>query len=248
MADAFKLFSNDAKIQQFVAQFACRVPTRNELTAGEKKALENSLRELDPEIFQLFSNQSIKNPSALFEVLRQHTIDANVLTMPSFVFSNDSFSFIYPIKMLGKFVLGVDSINTKPLNKTASSWGVKVQNAVSNCRCQRAGKIYEFVLGPFTITDKKKLFDKLFSLSLDDVGHVNALFAKYIERDGKVYNIQTTINYTQGNLNDGFFVNMRIDINNRKLLHSMEPPDIERVWDFADSVITDHLSSNLAVE
>lgn len=246
MATPFKIFSNDDRVQQFIVQFACRIPIRNELSAGEKSALEN-LRDLNPETFQLFNKPPFRNPLALFEVLRQHTIDANTIQMPSFVFSRDSFSFIFPIKLMSQFIAGVDSMDTRTLNKKVSPWIVEVENAVSNCRCQRAGKIYEFVLGPFTCGDKKKIFDKLSSRNLDDVGEFNMVFARYLDVRGTVYNIQTAIGYLQPQLNADFVINVRADINNRKLLQSMEPVDIERVWAFADSVIAEHLTNILDI-
>ena len=73
------------KVQQFIVQYAHRVPVRKQLTNGEKKALENLLKELSPEFFQLFEES--QNPTCLLQVLCQHPVDVNQITLPSFILS-----------------------------------------------------------------------------------------------------------------------------------------------------------------
>lgn len=234
------------KIQQFVVQFACRIPTRRELTAGEKRALENLLRELDPDHFQLPVSESAKDPALLFQVLRQNTIGASVLTSPTFVFYRDNFSFFYPIKMMNRYIYNYNSLETRSMNNPISSWSNRVVNAV-NARCQRAGKIYLMVLGPFAPGDKTTVFQNLCSgnLNLNEIGEFNFTFAYY--RDNETYNILNSINFVVNNLNDQFFVNVKVDINNRTLRQGLEPPDIERIWNFADTTFLEHLENMLNI-
>ena len=246
MASKEESFLSNLKIQQFAVQFACRIPIRKELTSSEKKALENILRSLDPSVFQLF-DEGQKGPACLLQVLRQVPIGATTATIPSFVFSNDSFSFLTPIKMMGTPVRGIGSVDASDMNTKMQDWVFKVQNAIPNSSCQRTGKIYEIVVGPFTKSDKAQLFKNLFSTNLDDVGELMLTYAKYHTVNTEIFNIQTSMRYLQGKLDDRFFVNLRVDINNRNLANSMEPRDIVRVWQFADSIIDSHLKNTLEI-
>lgn len=247
MASSSEHFFNNPKIQQLVIQFACRIPVRRELSAGEKKALENVLKSLDPEVFQLFDEPLQKNPACLFQVLRQLPVEATTITMPSFVLSNDSFSFLYPIKMVDKTVLRIGSIDAGDINRKMLSWVTKVQEVINNPHCQRTGKIYELVLGRFSPSDKQLIFKELFSTDLKAIGELVLTFANYHISGGDVYNIQNNIRYLQNKLEDDFFLSLRIDINNRNLFTTMEPRDIEKVWNFADSIIDSHLKNILNI-
>lgn len=235
------------KLKQFIIQFAFRIPIRKELTGGEKKALENVLRELDTEHFQLFEDTASKSTVTLFQVIHQLPIGPGTIMIPSFVFSNNSFSFIWPVYMFDKFVPNFDSLDTSDMNKQMSGWVVKVQDVIKNLNCHRTGKIYEMVLGPFTRAEKINIFQELFSINLGDVGEVNLAFAKYIKSDIFVYNIQTNVNYLQPTLEHNFDIRMRIDINNRELKTSMEPSLMEKVWNFADATISSHLEELLKI-
>lgn len=240
-------FSSIDRVQQFVVQFACRIPVRKELDPGEKKTLRSLLQEFDKDSFQLF-DESSKRPGCLFEVLRQVPIKANLITGPSFVFSTDSFSFITPIRMLRNYINGFSSLDTSILNRTRLDWIVKLHNAVNNLNCQRAGKIYELLLGPFNKDEKRSILSNLFSISLSEIGELNFTFTKYIAISEKeIYNILTRVNYLQADLNSDFFINMRVDINNRDLVNRMDPRDIERVWKFADDQIFDHLKNTVTI-
>lgn len=235
------------KVRHFVVQFAFRIPTRSELTRSEIKALEDGLRELNPEIFQLFDKTLTKGPAVLFQSTRQLPIGANTIMVPSFVFSQNNFSFIWPVLMLGKYISGLRSFNTADMNQQMSTWALAVQDTVSNLNFHRTGKIYEIVLGRFTDVEKENLFQKLFSMNLSDVGETNLVFTKYVESDGFLYNISTNIGYRQPDLGSGLDVNLRIDINNRNLETSVEPALMKRVWSYADAMIDKYLEELLYV-
>ncbi len=245
MVNNFLPFPDERQIQQFIVQFACRIPIRKEFDVAEKKVLVNKLRDLDRKIFQLFDEPSTKKPGCLLQVDHQIPVGASTITLPSFILSSDSFSFFTPVKILGTFVIkGTSSFDTSYMNKNMSKWIFEVQNAVNNLSCQRTGKIYEMVLGPFHNEQKRNIFKNLFSISLDTIGELNLTFAHYI-KDEDLFNIQTNISYIQPDLNLQFFIRMRVDINNRNLSTGMEPRDIEKVWEFADSQIFNHFSSIL---
>lgn len=247
MTELAEIFFNKPKVIQVMAQYACRVPARRELNAGEKKALENTLKELDSANFQLFDEPFQKNPMCLFQVLRQVPIGSQIITLPSFIFSNDSLSFFFPTKMLGKPIPGVGSIDGSSLNVKVSDWGFKVQNGISNLSCQRAGKIYELVLGPFEAAEKPNIFGNLFKRSLNSVGEMSLSFADYVSVGKDTFNIQTRIAFQQASLGENFFVNLRVDINNRNMAQSMDPAEVVKVWGFADSAINRHLNETLVI-
>ena len=244
---AEKSFPYIEKIKQFIIQFAFRIPIRKELTGGEKKALENVLKDLNSEHFQLFEDVASKSPATLFQVVHQLPIGPGTIMIPSFVFSNNSFSFIWPVYMLNKFIPDFSSLDTSNINKQMSGWVVKVQDVIKNLNCHRTGKIYEMVLGPFTQTEKVSILQELFSINLNEVGEVNLEFAKYIKEENFDYNIQTNINYVQPTLEHNFDIRMRIDINNRELKTSMEPSLMAKVWNFADAKISSHLEGLLKI-
>lgn len=241
------LKSIESKVVQFVVQFAFRIPIRNELTLSEIKALENGLKALDPEIFQLFDGAVIKGPATLFQASRQLPIEANTIIVPSFVFSKNSFSFIRPVRMLRKYVSHLKSFDTTDMNLQMSEWCLAVQNTVSNLRCQRIGKLYEIILGQFAKEKKTDLFQKLFSIDLSDVGQTNLAFSRYVESENLLYNISTNINYRQLDLKSGFDIGLRIDINNRNLESSIEPALMKKVWSFADATIDEHIEELLDI-
>jgi hypothetical protein len=248
MAGTSDHFFHSDKIQQLVIMFACRIPVRRELSAPQRKALQNTLTDLSPEVFQLFDTQLDKTPGYLFYVLRQLPIEATAIVLPSFILENDAFSFVYPIKIAGKKVSGIGSIDASDANRKMLGWVAKVQEVIGNPHCQRAGKIYELLLGPFSRDDKKNLLNQLLSVNLDDVGELTLVFANYHSKGGEVYNIHTKLQYQQNRLEDIFFLNVRIDINNRNLVDTMEPREIERAWSFADSMIDSHLKDILSLD
>jgi hypothetical protein len=239
-----------ARIQQFVVQFACRIPARRELTAGEKNTLENLLRDLDHDHFQLPQRDPSQDPALLFQVVHQNTIarSSAMITSPTFTFFRDNFSFYYPIIMMNNYILGCDSLNTREKNNGISGWANRVLVAV-NSRCQRAGKIYLMVLGPFNPEQKRTIFQNLCSenVNLNETGEFNFTFAYCREQGGIAHNISNSISFQAFNLTGPFFINVRVDINNRELRQAMEPPDMERVWNYADSIILDHLDTLLSI-
>jgi hypothetical protein len=241
-------FPYEHKLKQLIVQFAFKIPPRKELDFGEKRTLESVLKDLDSEHFQLFEeNISRRSSATLLQVIRQLPIGPGTIMIPSFVFTRESFSFIWPVYMMDRFVLNFNSFDTSDMNMKIAGWVVKVQNAISNLSCQRTGKIYEIILGPFNQDEKKSIFQGLFSIELKDVGELNLTFTRYIDLENFIYNIHTNINYGQRILQDVFDVLIRVDINNRELERSMEPALMQKVWNFADRIINSHLERILKV-
>ncbi len=236
------------KFQQFIVQFACRTPIRKDFSSAERKALENVLKELNPELFQLFSDETQPRSPYFFQAAREYIIDAVTITVPSLILTNDSVTLLSPVKIGGRFLVGRgNSLDTTDLNKKMSDILFQIQNTVRGLRANRAGKIFEMLVGPFGQEDKDKLLRKLISseFSLGDVGELDLKFARYVDLEGEPHNIQTVIKYQQLNLGDTFQLGLRVDINNRKLKERLDPADIEKVWARADSLIFQHLDTIL---
>ena len=237
----------EEKIQQYIVHFAHKVPVRKQLTAGEKKALENVLKDLNPEFFQLFEETNVQNPACLFQVLCQRPVEATQITLPSFILTNDGFSFVYPRMVLGKKIKEMDLDNSS-LNSQMSQWSFKIQEIITNLHSQRVGKISELVIGPFTPDEKAGILKNIFSqgLVLHEMGELNLTFAYYREMNGSTFNIQTGLHFQQLKLEDPFFISVRVDINNRILSQSLEPSQVRSIWDKADTVIGEHLQTILS--
>lgn len=235
-------FFDNSKIQQLIIQFAFRMPTRRQITVAEKKTLENVLKDLDNEVFQLFDDPQQKTAGPLFKVVRQIPIGPTTATIPAFVLANDSCTFFYPVKLMNKVLQPSDPIDARYANKKISEeWFPAIQNIINNSHCQRTGKIYELVLGPFLPNEKPKIFSNLITTDLNTVGEFNLTFAHYVTKGTEIYNIQTSLQYMQLDLKNPFPVVVRIDINNRHLMEIMDPVEIKKVWAFADSEIDNHL-------
>lgn len=243
MTDTNNHFFSSNKIQNHVIQFGFRIPARRELLANERKALEGVLKELNNEFFQLFDDPQQKIQGSLFQSLRQVLIGATTATVPAFNLSNDSFTFFYPIKLMGQSIKEIGMVDASNVNPDMISWFNRVQQVISNSSCKRTGKIYELVLGPFAPEEKKQIFNELFVLPLDKIGELGFTFAEYALNNDELYNIQTTIQYQQLKIEDPFNVAIRVDINNRLLVDRMDPRDVKKVWDFADNKIDNHLKS-----
>ena len=205
------------------------------------------LKDIDHENFQLFDEPSQKNPACLFQVLRQLPIEATTITIPSFVLMNDNFSFLCPMRITGRNISGIGQLDASDINRKILEWFSEVEQVISNPHCQRAGKIYELILGRFSAAEKETVFNKLFALGLSDVGELNLTFAKYHKEGEEVFNIQNNIRFLQGRIEDEFFISLRVDVNNRNLKTMMEQREIERVWNFADTLIDTHLKGILNV-
>jgi len=230
------------RTKQFLVQFACRIPARKELQAAERKALENVLRGLDSDLFQIFHEEH--NAVNLFQVSRQHPVGPITITVPSFVLANDAAS-LFSLIMTGGTVIKNKTFDTSGQNKKMAGILFAVQNTLKGLHYHRAGKIFEIVLGPFSSDEKPKVLSKLVAHPLEEVGELTLTFAKYTKLDESMYNFKTVITYNQLELGHQFDLIVRVDINNRQLEESMEPGQIERGWGEADRQIAAYIDSLL---
>ncbi len=246
------LFSNN-KLEQAAVQFACRTATRKDLTSSEKNTLRGLLEEINPEQFQRFENPNQSTGSGVFEAFAEYPIGAATATVPSFVMNNTSVTILMPLKIGEKDFYGT-SIRSfmerelPRLNTTMSDTFNKVQGVIRGLRYQRAGKIFEFTLSPTDPESKSRLLEKIFKYGLGDVSEVRLSLTKTLEDRGQVCNLLTQIAYNQLRPSDPIRLNVRVDINNRELLQSMEPAQIVQAWSKGDALIDSHLESFLNVE
>jgi len=235
------LFSNP-RVQQVIEQYACKMPTKTSLTPKERRNIEGILREKSEDFFQLYQDEN--NSKYLLEVLRQYEVGSTVVTMSSFILASDSVSFMRPKRVMGTDITGFDFID----GKKVSGWMMDIQKVLPAFRCQRAGKIFELALGPFMADQKETVFKNVFHFSLADVGDLQLSKTNHRTEKGATYNIKTIVGLHQNNLNEPFIVNVRVDINNRKLQKTMEPNQMIAIWNYADSMVEDHLETLINLE
>jgi hypothetical protein len=232
-------------VQQFIIQFACRIPTRREFTSAEKRnlkevlinstALDNSIRDL----FQLFDEEVSEKSPYLFQAAKQYVVQSVTVTIPSLVIDHTSITLCHPVKLGQRTFL--DAFDTNSLNSTMSRVLVEIQS-VSRMNFHRAGKIFELVAGPFPPNEKPKWLGGIFRYNLDEVVEANLVLTPNKKLDNEVFNFQTRLSFQQANLDAIFNIALRIDINNRELKESLEPSQIQAAWNQADRHIEGYLN------
>lgn len=233
------------KIQHFVVHFACRMTTKPQLSAAERKSLIGALNDAAPEYFQLTDEESPTKSGNLLEFACQYPVRAGTINFPSLLMDPNSVALLWPINIAGVRLSTAHSYDTSDLNQRMATWLLKIQQIIKGIHYQRAGKIFEMQLGPFNEGDKSQLLSRMFSSDLNfaEIGELNLNFAPYRKINSQLFNLQTRLWYLQQDLGAPFLLGLRIDINNRNLTRSMEPSDIQRVWSEADKVISDYLGN-----
>jgi hypothetical protein len=231
-------------IQQFITQFACRMPTRREFDSAAKRnlkevltnstALDNSIKDL----FQLFDDEVSEKSPYLFQAAKQYVVQHMTVTIPSLVIDHTSITLCHPVKLGRKMFF--NAFDTNDLNKAMSRVLVEIQS-VSRMNFHRAGKIFEIVAGPFPPNEKAKWLSGIFRYNLDEVVEGNLVLTPIKKLDSEVFNFQTRLSFQQPNLDAAFNIALRIDINNRELRDSLEPPQVQAVWNQADRHIEAYL-------
>lgn len=234
------------KVQQFFVQFACKTPTHRELTLGEQKALEDVLREKDrsQERFQLFPEISEQGVRA-YQIACQFNVKDITVTAPSLTITNNSITLHHPIRLGDKTFTRDRDFDSNYLNKPMCADLFEIQKTLPWLRYNRAGKIFEFMIGPFDAAKKDKLLHGVISSKLQDVSAIQLNFTRILNKGEDTYNILTVLQVRQQELKEPFLLGIRCDINNKNLADSLEPRDIEKVWGTGDAVIWDHLESVL---
>ena len=227
-------------VQQFVVQFACLTPTLREITPAERKALKDMLSSRADGLFQLFDREASEAPSNLFQAARQYPVGPMTVTVPSLIISHNSVTLLHPIWLGQKAFVSNAKFDSGYLNSEMVKTLFEIQSILTKVKFSRAGKIFELVVGPVPPDRKGKLLSRVFSYTLDEVGEVNLSFTPYRRVEGDIFNFQTKISYQQAELSQAINVALRVDINNRDLKDSMEPTQIQQVWDRADRLIEDY--------
>lgn len=238
-----------SRAEQFLIHFACRTTTRKELTPVQKDTLQNLLSESNSDLFQRFED---KLPQGiLFQAVREFEVGALTVTGPTFNMTHDSVSIIKPLK-IGTYNLVSNNDVTAYLSNYMRTFNQEMATILNNIatsinglKYKRAGKIFEIALPHIAPNEKRNLLQELVNYNLDDVGEVNFSFTRYTNFEERLYNIKTQIMYQQLEIGNPFHLNVRVDINNRNFIESMEPTLIQQIWLNADSTIEAHFNSFL---
>lgn len=228
------------RIQQFMVQFACRIPTRGPLTTAEKRALRETLTnsttidEPIRDLFQMFSDDEEKSQN-LFQVDKQYMVENMTVTVPAFVLSNNSITLVHPIKIGPKVFVGRD-LSSNHLNTYMRNVLAEVQKVLPRITFNRAGKIFEFLFGPFPSAEREHVLRNMFSLNMSDVSEINLQFTPIKRVDNQDFNFQTRFSVQFPSPNE-FLIALRVDINNRALRDSLEPTLVHNIWNQGDARI-----------
>ena len=249
--DIIDFFDSD-RIEQLAIHYACKTTTRPDITPAQRDKLKSLFLELNPSKYQRFTDTP--GVPGVFQAVSEHSIGPGNVTVPSFVMDNSSLSFLFPLKLGGMKLSGVNirsffSTEIGTLNRDISSYMMKIHEVIGRGLVfQRAGKIFEVVLTPRNSDQKQPLFQNLIKYGLEKVSEVNLVITKLLEYGGTVYNLQARIGYGQNDLNQPFRLNIRVDINNRILMQDMEPSQMISVWASAETLISEHLSSIIQLD
>ncbi len=244
------------KVIQLGVQYAFRITPKPSLTNGEKTALESALKTLSPKFGDLFQRIDSDVPKAagggalLFQAFRQYPVESQFASGLSFVLATDSISVLLITFIGGKntqFVESSDRLLVPQWNEKMQGLMYKVLDVIG-AKGNRAGKIYELVLGPFLPEEKSIVLESLFGRIDKEIGSIQLQTARFKDIGGKLFNIQSVIQFEQNSLNEPFRLVCKVDVNNRVMEEVLDPQDAKRVWDTADNVIREHLSEILPVE
>ncbi|MBI3291193.1 MAG: hypothetical protein HYZ73_00030 [Elusimicrobia bacterium] len=238
------------QIPQLVVHYGCRIPLKTELKPSERESLKTLLQEANQEHFQIFQtdtqnvvNMAGQSPS-LFTVLRQYPMkDGAIATAPSLIFAPDSITVISLIKAGDSRFTSSHTIQATEQDRNMREILFKIQGVIKGLRYTRTGKIYELVVGPFSPDKKEAFLKKVIAEPSNDIAEVDLVLTKIQSANEKRLNINTRLSFQQMKLEDPFRVNIKVDINNRDLQTSMEPREIDSIWNTANSMIESHLEN-----
>lgn len=239
-----------ALIQQFMVQFACRIPTKAEILPAERNSLKEILQnygELD--LFQLFNEGVSETSPHLFQSAKQYFVGNMTITVPSFILSHNSITVVHPIKIAAKTFITNDSFDTGYLNGIMRDLFLQIQKTLPKVHFNRAGKIFELSVGPLSDANKSALLGNLFRYQLNHVLEVNLQFTPVRDVGGEQHNLQTRLSCHQPAPGSSYVATVRVDVNNRELKESLEPTQLQQFWNQADGLIGGYLQEILgAVE
>lgn len=226
------------KISQVAVHFACVIPLRTELRQVEREAIKAALEEMDRDHFQIFGG-SLVNPanpasSVLFAVQRQYSIDAGIATAPSLVIEPASISILHAVRIGTKSFS--QTLSGSEFNLKARDTLFKIQE-ITKTKFTRAAKIFELVIGPLGVDEKKALLSRLIVHPAGDIFDLQFQMTRVQKPREKQLNINTQLRFQQMRLEDPIFAAVRFEANNRIFETSLEPRDVEKIWQDADSLI-----------
>lgn len=226
------------KIFQVAVHFACTIPLRTELRQVEREALKTALEELDRDHFQIFGGTIINpaNPASpvLFAVQRQYAVDAGIATAPSLVFESSVISILHAVQ-IGRTRIARD-LSGSEFNKRACDALFKIQE-ITKTKFTRASKVFELAVGPLNSNEKRALLSRLVVHPADDVFEMQLQMTRVQKPRVKLLNVNTQLRFQQARAEDAIVAGARFEVNNRVFETSLEPRDVQSVWEDADSLL-----------
>ena len=233
-----------ARSQQRVVQFATMVASKPSLNRKEHDKVRDFLTEADPELFQLVEDV-VQPPGAkapLLSMTRQYSVGNMVIKAPSFVFVPEGVT-ITQVVSFGSVKTGGDgTLQNSVLNKRMQEFLVKIQELVKGLRFTRAGKTFEFNLGPFAPTEKKEILQGILARP-DEITTIQGMIGKVVKGSKEDLNVATMLQFQQADPTQPFLIQLRVDINNRILGNNMDGRSIGQIFTDADAAIQEHLES-----
>jgi len=238
-------------IPQFVVHYACKIPFRTELKPSERDGLKALLQNADAEHFQIFPadaqnlsgiGMGIANqPPGLLTVFRQYPMEEGAIaTAPTLIFQNDSITIPVLIKVGKKFCTASRNVQAKEWDQKMKALLFQLPDVVKGLKYSRIGKVYELVM-PIAQDKKEAFLRKFLSDPSTGIAEIGLVITNIHPVEGKNLNINTQLRFQQMTLEQPLVVSLRVDINNRDLATSMDPRDVDFVWNNANAIIESHL-------
>lgn len=230
-----------ARSQQRVVQFACSMLLKPEMSKREREALKKFLSDTDPDLFQL-TEEPVGIPGAQkphYVAARQYSVGTLSAKAPSLIFSPDGINIIQVLSIGSVKTGGDDTLQNTILNKKMRELFVNIQGLFKSLKYTRAGKIFEFNLGPFNPSEKKELLGSLFA-NPDEIVGVQSRITRLVKGTEEL-NATTDLNFGQADVSHPFILQVKVDINNRHLQKNLEARNMDQVFSDADSIIQNHL-------
>jgi len=248
------LMFDEEHIQQLVIEFAAKT---SPLVRWDRKCGDDVFRALaaaDNEVFQ------IPKPSSdlPYVIARKLTgTEGETAEGTSLVLQREQLQILLPRRVplfarSGRnpaLPPARDDLWGKDINRLAQQWFTCVQNALSGLGVQflRVGKIYHVTFGPFDGNAAAELRERITGASGGSPVEFLVQWAERQEHKNVQYNVQT-LEGAPIMPGGSRLVNVKIDVNNVDMSAGLEPGEWMACWNFADTLMPDHLWSVLGSE
>jgi hypothetical protein len=230
-----------ARSQQRVVQFACTMLSKPEMSKRERDTLKKFLTDADSDLFQLTEEPVAMPgmPKPHYVSARQYSVGPLSAKAPSLIFAPDGINIIQVISIGSVKTGGDDTLQNAILNKKMRELFMNIQGLFKSLKYTRAGKIFEFNLGPFNPQEKKELLGTLLP-NPDEIVQAQSRITRLVKVTEEL-NATTDFSFGQADVSHPFMLQVKVDINSRHLQKNLEARNIDQVFTDADSIIQSHL-------